>query len=260
MRPRLIVDAVLFDMDGTLVDESQSYREAIRLTAEFLLKEPVSQGEIDDIKRRPGFNNDWDATWTLVGRRLHGSVIPASDADRSSQAFRRLTDVFQTYYLGDRLWSEISGREAPFVWDSPLMDRETPLVSIETWDALRPVLLGIATSRPRIEALMALRQHGLDHVFEPEFVVAVEDAPAEKPDPAPLLELIRRLGCERPVYVGDTINDTLAALAAGMPIIAIGTERFDDAVERRVAYRLGGVDEIVAILGPMPTRQRVEGV
>ena len=44
-RTSLRVDAVLFDMDGTLVDESASYCEAIRLTAEYLLRAGVTMDE-----------------------------------------------------------------------------------------------------------------------------------------------------------------------------------------------------------------------
>jgi phosphoglycolate phosphatase-like HAD superfamily hydrolase len=167
--------------------------------------------------------------------------------------YRRIQDVFQTYYLGDRLWTEISGHEAPFVWEEPLMARETPLVSSEVLQQLGTAFpLGIATSRPRTEALMALRQHAMDRHFPAEALVAVEDAPREKPDPAPLLELVRRLGCTSPVYVGDTVNDAMAAFAAGMPFIAIGLTPLGNAeIDRRVEWRVGEVAEIVSLVEPL---------
>lgn len=240
------LDAVLFDMDGTLIDESRSYREAIRLTAEFLLRDAVTMDEIDQIKRFPGFNNDWDTTWALVGRRLHGSILPPDAADRGSWAYRRLRAVFQTYYLGDRLWCELSGEEPPFDYGEPLISRETPLMALETLERLSGLRLGIATSRPRIEALMALRQHSFDRYFDESVLVCLEDATPEKPHPAPLRELVRRLGCVRPVYVGDTINDAFAALRAGMSFIQIGTAPFGDpTVDNCVRYRVTDVNEIV---------------
>jgi HAD superfamily phosphatase len=249
--PSLQVDAILFDLDGTLVDESRSYREAIRLTAEFLLKDAVSPEEIEEIKALPGFNNDWDATWALVGKKLTRFISPPTDTDHSSYAFRRLVDIFQTYYLGDLLWADISNREPPFLWREPLILRETPLVDLETLERLSTFTLGIATSRPRTEALMALRQHGFDRFFREEMVVAQEDASAEKPHAAPLLELARRVRCSRPVYVGDSINDAMAALAAGMPFIYVGTEPLsDEAVARKVRYTVGQVREILDICAP----------
>jgi HAD superfamily hydrolase (TIGR01548 family) len=238
--PSLQVDAILFDVDGTLIDESQSYREAIRRTAEYLLRSPVSLEDVDEIKRVPGFNNDWDATWALVGRRLHRHIVAPDDVDRASGAYRRMRAIFQTYYLGDRMWAEISREDPPFDWGEPMMQRETPLIELRTLERLRAFKLGIATSRPRVEALMALRQHGLDRFFSPEWVVAAEDAPREKPDPAPLHELVRRLGCGRPVYVGDSINDALAAMAAGIPFVAVGGR----GLGRDVVYRLADVNGI----------------
>lgn len=242
---RLRIDALLFDLDGTLIDESESYREVIRLTAEFLLRSPVGSEEVDAVKQIPGLNNDWDATWVLVGMRLHGMIVPPDAADRGSQSYRRLRDVFQTYYLGDRLWRQLSGRQTPFPWAEPLMWRETPLIEPDTLAWLAHGVSGIATSRPRVEALMVLHQHSLDSVFRDGSVIAAEDAPFEKPHPAPLLALAHRLGCRRPVYVGDTINDAIAACEAEMQFILVGSEPLDDAaINRHIHARIASVNDL----------------
>lgn len=241
--PLLPVDAIIFDLDGTLVDERPSYREAMRRTAEFLLRAPVTPGEVAEIKSVPGLNNDWDATWALIGRRLHGQVLLPDEADRGSYAYRRLRRIFQTFYLGDALWHELSGEEPPFPWSDALIRRETPLIRLETLQRLARFKLGIATSRPRVEALMALRQHGLEAYFPPRSVVAAEDTPAQKPHPSPLREAARRLACRQAVYVGDTINDALAAARAGMPFIAIGSFPAG-----QVRHRVSEVNEVPALL------------
>ena len=242
------VDAVLFDMDGTLVDESESYREAIRSTAQCLLDRPVSSEDAFLIKRHPGLNNDWDATWALVSERRGGEPTPPTADQQGSAEYHRLKSIFQTYYLGSAVWEQVSGEMAPFPWPEPYMRREWAIVSRETLDTLQPFLLGIATSRPRMEALMALEQHALEPYFPPHVVVAREDAPREKPDPAPLLELAARLGCRQPVYVGDTVNDALAADAAGMPFIGVGPLLQDVDLH----YRLRDVNDLPAVL-PLPT-------
>lgn len=247
MQP-LQVDAVLFDLDGTLIDESRSYREAIRMTAEFCLGQAVSREEVAEIKRTPGLNNDWDATWALVGKRTHGRVIPPGEADRGSYAFRRMQNAFQTYYLGNEQWGRMSGVEPPFSWRDPLILRETLLADPRTLERLARFKLGIATSRPRVEALIALRQHGLDRFFEGWVVICPEDGLRQKPDPDSLQELVRRLGCTAPVYVGDTVNDALAAESAGMPFIYVRGERsLDPQLEARCPFVVRGVDEIVAL-------------
>lgn len=244
----LQVDAVLFDLDGTLVDESESYREAIRSTAQRLLREPVTIEETLAIKRHPGLNNDWDATWALVAQRRGRQSAAPTEEQRRSAEYARLKSVFQTYYLGSATWEELSGENPPFQWDEPLIEHETPLVSRETLAGLRPFARGIATSRPRPEALMALRQHALEEYFPPALVIAREDAPREKPDPAPLIALVARLDCRQPVYVGDTVNDALAAEAAGMPFVAVGPL----APEMDVPYRLRDVNGLWTILAELP--------
>ncbi|HZS94661.1 MAG TPA: HAD-IA family hydrolase [Chloroflexota bacterium] len=247
--PRLRVDAVLFDMDGTLIDESASYREAIRKTAELFLSEAVAMDEVDEIKRRPGFNNDVDATWALIGYRTHGHAFQPDTADRASYAYRRIRSVFQTYYLGDRLWREISGTEPPFAWSEPLMARESLLVTHEALARLSTLALGIVTSRPRVEALMALHEHDLDRYFPAEAIVTVDDIEEEKPHPAPVLALIDRLGAREPVLVGDTINDALAALAAGIPFVQIGTEPLSDTeAENHTTRRIESVNDLLELI------------
>ena len=242
------VDAVLFDLDGTLVDESESYREAIRSTAQCLLDRPVSDEDAFLIKRHPGLNNDWDATWALVSEQSGGAPVPPTREQQRSPEYARLRSIFQTYYLGSTLWEELSGESAPFPWTEPYIRRESAIVSRETLDMLQPFLLGIATSRPRLEALMALEQHALEPYFPAGAVVAREDAPREKPDPAPLLAAAARLDCREPVYVGDTVNDALAADAAGMPFIGVGPLLHD----LDLRYRLRDVNDLATVL-PRPT-------
>lgn len=72
MQPKCLI---VFDLDGVLVDESASYREAIRRTARLFfsgsrggpLPDPLfSLEDLDTVKRRGGVNNDWDATHRVI--------------------------------------------------------------------------------------------------------------------------------------------------------------------------------------------------
>ena len=94
--------------------------------------------------------------------------------------------------------------------------------------------LGIATSRPRQEALFALNNLGLIKFFNERFIIAQEDTKNEKPAPDPLLEAKRRMGAKQPIYVGDSINDVLAAKSAKMPCIFVGTVKLGDINIRNV--------------------------
>lgn len=83
------------------------------------------------------------------------------------------------------------------------------------------VRVGAATSKRRDPAAWALRLCGLDPLVE--VLVSLEDTDRHKPDPAPLLLAVDRLGGLPPtsVYVGDAAVDLQAAAAAGMVGIGV---------------------------------------
>ena len=72
----LDLDALVFDMDGVLIDVSESYRAAIRETTRVYFEdglrlapfagELVSREDVNAFKFAGGFNNDWDLTTALV--------------------------------------------------------------------------------------------------------------------------------------------------------------------------------------------------
>lgn len=91
----------------------------------------------------------------------------------------------------------------------------------ELIDALREagVRMGVVTSKRREPAEWALR---LGHLDLP-VVIAHEDVTAHKPDPAPLLAGLEKLGAsvDEVVYVGDAVVDIKAARAAGLPCLSV---------------------------------------
>ena len=72
----LKLDVLIFDIDGVLIDVSESYRRAIRQTVQIYLQqvigltpcdgELVSQEDVTALKLAGGFNNDWDLTTAIV--------------------------------------------------------------------------------------------------------------------------------------------------------------------------------------------------
>ncbi len=67
---------IVFDMDGVLVDVTNSYRETVRRTARLFfershgseaLPEPLFELEdLAEVKRRGGLNNDWDLAFKII--------------------------------------------------------------------------------------------------------------------------------------------------------------------------------------------------
>ncbi len=188
--------ALLLDMDGVMVDVSQSYRRAIVETAaDFGVA--VGPAEIQAEKAAGDANNDWVLTWRLVarGRAAAGAAPVSLDA---------VTAAFEARYQGTEA--------AP-----GLHEDEALLVDRALWAALRARLpIGIVTGRPRRDAQRLLDRLGV----VPDALITMEDAPA-KPDPAPVQAALAALGVDRAWMVGDTPDDVVAARAAGVVPLGI---------------------------------------
>jgi histidinol-phosphate aminotransferase len=234
-------DSVIFDMDGVLVDVSNSYRQAIKNTVEYVLKNAyqinlvVKPQDIESIKKIPGFNNDWDLSYELI--RLLSNKTSKNDfkkyinkINRNDKDYKKIKKIFQSYYLGEKLYWEIYKEMPPLNIKNGLINNESSLIQKEILENIyQNYKIGVATSRPRFEAIYTLKKLGITPNFILEKnIVAQEDTQNEKPAPDPLLETKKRLNKINPVYVGDSINDILAAKSANMKCIFIGKNKLAD--------------------------------
>lgn len=197
-------EALIFDMDGVLVDVSQSYREAILQTAAHFGVE-LEAFEITRFKAEGNANNDWLVTQKLLLQ--HGVDVE----------LQSVIDLFEAKYQGTH--------ECP-----GLRLKERLLVSKEQltqWSKRLP--LGIVTGRPRRDAEDLLERFGLRHLFSS--IVCMEDAPA-KPSPEPVLLALKELHVERAWMLGDTPDDQRAARAASvLPIGVLAPGESADAMQ-----------------------------
>jgi histidinol-phosphate aminotransferase len=194
------VDAIIFDVDGVLVDVSGSYMAAIRETARRFTGRKFKNRQIEKLKAISGFNNDWDVTYALVK-----GVKRVGAKERASRKYGEIKDVFQELYL------------------EKFARNERPIIKEKTLLKLRSFKLGVVTGRPRGEALAALRAFSIvPHYVSDKAVVALEDCEEEKPSPEPLLLAKKRIGARFPLYVGDNVSDELAARRAGMLCVMVG--------------------------------------
>lgn len=227
------IDGIIFDMDGVLIDVSRSYRTTILKTVnDFLKNTSATVSDVMEIKKIPGFNNDWDATFMLYKLLSKGkskinfskSAKPLKKEDKKSKLYESLKNKFQQYYLQTYRYNE------------------NLLILKQTLNDLSSNMkLGIATSRPREEAIFAIRQFGLEKFFSEETLVAQEDSKKEKPYPDPLIEAKARLNVKNPIYVGDTVNDYLAAKAANLPFVLIGKGTYGD-------FQINSVNNLMEVL------------
>jgi HAD superfamily phosphatase len=196
------ISALLFDMDGVLVDVSRSYRRAIEETVEHFTGRQIGENTIQRYKNYGGFEDDWKLTHAIITDTA--MEVPLS----------RVIEEFQDRYRGDD-------------WDG-FINEEPTLIDDTTLDALSAErILGIVTGRPEEEA-----QWTIDHqdwsTYFPLLVAKEKQGDRQKPDPFPLehsLTMLAAAGCDlKPqevAYVGDSVDDMVAARDADMWAIGV---------------------------------------
>ncbi len=282
-------DAVILDVDGVLVDVADSYRRAIVESIEYVYGDTIAYDHIQLFKDAGGFNNDWELTYAaalyVLARRekpelsigTYTGLIAASGggptaaetaiADGLDPAAReqvlaewdcdRLRDVFQQLYLGGDLYRRLEGGEPDPDLDRPgFIEDEPVLLDPETRDRLESWPLGVITGRPAAEADIALDRVGLDIPDEHRFTM--DDWEAGKPDPDALLTISERLDVDRPVFVGDTLDDirtvtnaTEADPSRTYRSVGVLTGGLSGDEGRR-KYRSAGADVIVGSINDLP--------
>ena len=191
------VQAVLFDLDGTLID---SVPPQINLMAHML--EAVGL---------PPAPRALVAEFMTGGLSVLEKMIPADMAHRKDELIKQLLAV------GRPLSADMFLHRIQMI---PGVERLLPAL------ATRGISIGVVTSTDRRnidKKLVTFERKGLRTLLE--VVIATEDAPRKKPAPDPLWEGARRLdvpaeGC---VYVGDSHVDIRAGRAAGMTTIGVLT-------------------------------------
>lgn len=187
-------EVLVFDMDGVLVEVSQSYREAIRETVRHFTGELVSHELIQDFKDQGGWNNDW-----LLSHRFI--------TDRGRQVeYADVVEYFNAIFLGEN--------------GDGLITREKWMPQPGLLQRLgQRAALAIFTGRAKYEADVTLRRHADEIEFHP----IITDECVSNPKPAPDgLYLIREQYPDKHIwYLGDTVDDARSAQSAGVPFIGV---------------------------------------
>lgn len=153
--------AVLFDMDGVLVEVAGSYREAIVQTAAHF-GVTVMHADIDAIKAAGGANNDWVVTQRLVEKALAPAAGSSSSGGAAATAtvptLAEVTAVFERLYQGDPSAASVTGRAGLKATESALLTRDQ-LLEVK---ARCPGGIAVVTGRPRADAAEAIARYGWD--------------------------------------------------------------------------------------------------
>jgi len=177
-----LVSGVVFDLDGTLVDSRRDIAEAANHALE---KAGMKRLPHDELESYVG-----DGAPLLMARAARLDVMDLKTA--------AMVADFLDYYA-----------EHPIDYTNVMPG------GLQALNALAHLPLGICTNKPRRTSIAVLRGLGLEARFKG--VVAGDDLPKRKPDPAMVHETARLLGVpvQSLVMVGDGPQDVLSGRAAG---------------------------------------------
>jgi HAD superfamily phosphatase len=195
-RPTLV-----FDMDGVLVDVSESYRATIVETVRHFTGKVIERELIQEYKNEGGWNNDWLLSQKIV-LDISGQDIP----------YATVVEVFQNYFFGPN--------------NDGLVMRERWLPKNGLLERLRDrQALCIFTGRLREEAQFTLTR------FVPSLawsmIVGDDDVKTPKPAPEGLLKIAAAYPGSSLTYLGDTVDDARSARAAGVRFIGVAHPRHE---------------------------------
>ena len=183
-----MIRAVVFDLDGVLIDSERLWDQARREVA-------------------TGHSGHWraDATAAMLGM----SSVEWSEYMRDTLAVDLPPDQIVDLVVANLL--EHYRRGLPLIPGA--------LEAVQRIGRRWPLALASSAGRPVIDTVLAVA--GLQHEFQA--TVASEEVPRGKPAPDVYLEAARRLGQPPPACaaVEDSANGIRSALAAGLRVVAI---------------------------------------
>lgn len=182
-------DAVVFDLDGTLVDTAP---DILAYLNDML-------GELG----RPGLA--LDKVRPMIGDGVRALLVRGLEASGGVPDGLDIGVLFNRYL--ERYTAEPVRCSRPY-----------PAV-VETLETLANagIKLGVCTNKPQLPTDRVLARLGLDRFFG--VVIGGDALPTKKPDPAHLLAVLERLNVNpgRAALIGDSATDLKTAQSAGTP-------------------------------------------
>jgi HAD superfamily hydrolase (TIGR01509 family) len=187
-RSKLKVKAILFDLDGTILDSKEAYHEAMRAAFKEMGKEKFDPKLIREIPRKLE------------------QGLPINDMIKGIDPQRFLNLYLKAYY-------RLTATKA----------RPIPNVSATLKRLSKVAKLAITTMRyvPKENVIEELKRFGLSRYFQ--HVITAIDTSNPKPSPEALIRCAREFGFETSecAVVGDSIVDVRAGKNAGARTVAV---------------------------------------
>jgi len=189
------IEAVVFDLDGTLILSTIDYRKMVSGVTEILKANGI---EVDPAQRR---------IWEITQRGEAMLKEMGCDPSKWAEIMRSITEVLNAVEMEN-------------------VDKVVTIEgSRETLKALKEkgLKIGIATRSCNAYARDVLHRTGMGAFVDS--LLARDDVPHPKPDPRHLLQVIEALHVplNKAVFVGDTTTDLRTAREAGVAFVAFPT-------------------------------------
>lgn len=207
---KLNPEILIFDVDGVLVDVRETYWRSGLETVQHLTGKKPTWAEFYEWKRQPGNNDDW----MMVSRWATALGVPTT--------YEEAREAFQPYYWGR------DGQAGNVAKEKLLV---TPEI-IEKWGRHRE--LNLFTGRTRQEFTFTFENWPAARSFRT--VITMDDA-KKKPSPEGLRLILAGRSPKKALYVGDNVDDALAAKAARVPFLAILSKKDIDYRQRAKRFR-----------------------
>lgn len=187
------VDAVIFDLDGTLVDTAPDLHAATNHVLSTLKRRPITMEEV-----RAFVGHGAKA---LIARGCEATGEPVDP-----RAIETLYQEFIIYYAAN-----IASHSRPFPGLLAFLDR----------CKARGISMGVCTNKLEFLSIRLLDALDLSHYFGA--VVGPDTIGVAKPDPRPYAETLKRLGRSGSpsIMVGDSETDIRTGQNAGVPVMAV---------------------------------------
>jgi HAD superfamily hydrolase (TIGR01548 family) len=212
--PKIIV----FDVDGVLVDTRGSFQKTTLETVRLFTGKRVTRAELHSWKNRPGFNDDWKLSTTWINSLGH------------HHEYAEVKAKFQQIYWGKNNRGNVLAEK----WLLP----KSQLRRLSQFAEL-----AIFTGRTKYELDYTLNRAHVRRYFRQ--MVTIENVKHGKPDPEGLLQILRGRDPASAIYLGDNVDDAVAAQSARVPFVGVLPVRSEERRQRIATLRRLGALKIL---------------